>query len=123
MLAAVAGPPSPELAAFPLPATVEMIPLVEILRIRLFSVSQKNRLLAESKAMQPIGPNEAAAAGPPSPPKAGDPVPANVVIVPSVATRRMRLLKLSPMYKFPLLSTAAEDAPFSEALVASPSPV
>src|SRR6266545_2152221 len=65
--ALVAGPPSPEYSGLPLPATVVMIPLGEILRMRLLRESAMNRLPAPSTA-GPTGEDSCAPmAGLPSP--------------------------------------------------------
>src|ERR1017187_950223 len=79
------------------------------------------RLPVES-AFTPWGlANCALVAGPPSPEKPGDPVPATLVIVPSGATLRMRWFQQSAMYKLPALSTAMPcGLPLNWALVPGP---
>src|SRR5262245_27931898 len=59
-------------------------------------------------------------AGPPSPEKPGVPVPANVVIIPVLDTRRMREFALSLMYTFPKVSPAVPVGIFKRAEVAGP---
>jgi hypothetical protein len=94
ILALVAGPPSPEKIALPVPATVVITPVaVATLRTRLFNVSAMNRLPAASNAT-PVGwLRLALVAGPPSPEKSSAPVLATVVMMPVVAaTLRTRWL-------------------------------
>src|ERR1700683_507561 len=64
--AEVAGPPSPDKPAVPLPATVVMIPLAETFRIRLLPESAMKRFPEASTATS-AGPNDAEVASPPSP--------------------------------------------------------
>ena len=86
-VAAVASPPSPENEPWsnptgPLPATVEMMPVASMRRIRLLMWSATYSEPSEAAAMPSGQYSCAAVAGPPSPEKPGEPVPANVVIVP-----------------------------------------
>ncbi len=95
--ALVAGPPSPEDPAVPLPATVVMMPLLSILRIRLFRESAIYTLPAPSRAT-PIGRFRLAeVAGPPSPENPAVPVPAMVEMIPAELTLRMRWPPESPI--------------------------
>src|SRR5258706_374085 len=85
--ALVAGPPSPEKPACPLPATVLIVPLVSTLRIRWSPESAMYRLRPASTATPHGTPNRALVAGPPSPfPKRSRrqqvPPPATVLIIP-----------------------------------------
>src|SRR5664280_18204 len=77
------------------------------------------RLPAASTARLP-GPRQAWVAGPPSPQKATVPLPATVVMVPSGATRRPRLLPGSAMYRLPAASTARPLGMSRQAWVAGP---
>ncbi len=88
-----AGPPSPEEARFPLPATVVMMP-PDTLRMRKLPESEMKRLPAESTA-SPVGLlSEALVAGPPSPENPPMPLPATVVIRP-FETLRTRAFRVS----------------------------
>src|SRR5664280_2025204 len=79
------------------------------------------RLPAASTA-RPIGATRHAwVAGPPSPQKPLVPLPATVVMVPSGATRRTRLLLPgSAMYRLPAASRARPPGPWRHAWVAGP---
>src|SRR5881397_4049039 len=115
--ALMAGPPSPEEPCEPLPATVVMIPSEETLRMRLLLASAMKRFEAPSTATR-LGPASwALMAGPPSPEKPCEPLPATVVMIPLAETFRMRLLLASAMKRFPAPSTAAPKVRFpSDAL-------
>src|SRR4051812_16606126 len=65
----------------------------------------------------------ASVAGPPSPEKqqvALPLLPATVVMIPSIATFRIRRFLVSAMKRLPALSTARQHGSFSSALVAGP---
>ncbi len=88
--ALVARPPSPLNPGVPVPATVVMTPLVFTIRTRALRRSAIKRLPALSNAI-PVGFCSCAlVAWPSSPPKLGSPVPAKVVMMPSVSTLRTR---------------------------------
>jgi len=63
---------------------------------------------------------EARVAGPPSPEKSKDPLPATVVITPSTLTLRTRPLFMSAMYRLPAVSRASPSGVFKEAAIAGP---
>ena len=119
--ALVAGPRSPLLPWGPLPATVVMTP----------ETTERTRLLPES-AMSSVMPSpprftavgydsDALMADPPSPLKAGVPLPATVVITcASLLTERTRWLYSSAMNSTPSLRTATPLGHASIARVASP---
>jgi hypothetical protein len=88
--ARVAGPPSPEKPAVPLPATVVMIPLEETFRIRWLPTSAIRKPPSGVGATANGMFSSADVAGPPSPLKPWTPVPATVVIVPLGQTLRTR---------------------------------
>ena len=86
--AEVAWPPSPVFPAVPVPATVEMMPAGVTLRILLLPESAMNRFPAASNASRTGAFSRAEVAWPPSPVLPEVPVPAMVVMVPSVLIRR-----------------------------------
>src|SRR5947199_2047050 len=95
--AAVASPPSPLNPEVPLPAIVLMSPTVSTLRIRLFRRSAMYTLPAGSTAT-PLGPfNDAEVAGPPSPSHPSLPLPAIVLMIPSVLTLLIQSFPQSAM--------------------------
>src|SRR5437764_638988 len=114
---AVAGPPSPPKISPPSPATVLMIPAVFTLRTRLFLGSVMYRLPETSTARLHAS-NEAAVASPPSPLNPEVPLPAIVLMSPTVSTLRIRLFPRSAMYTLPAGSTATPLGPFNDAVVA-----
>src|SRR5207244_3982015 len=74
----------------PSPATVVIVPFGETLRTRLLPLSAMYTLPAESNA-RPVGRfRSAEVAGPPSPPYAARPVPANVTMLPPWSIRLTR---------------------------------
>ena len=73
-----------------------------------------------SSAMPMGRANCAWSAGPPSPPKLSSPVPATVVMVPLVSSRRMRELRVSAMNRLPALSTATPKGEANCAWTAGP---
>src|SRR5664280_2832879 len=92
------------------PSVVDVVglgypPGVATRRTRLLAKLAMYRLPAASTA-RPSGTRQAWVAGPPSPQKSLVPLPATVVMVPSGATRRTRVLLLSAMYRLPAASTA-----------------
>src|SRR5665213_3191148 len=96
--AAVAAILSLVYPALPLPAIVEIIPLVFILRTRLLLASDTYKLPDASRITY-VGPlNSADVAWPPSPEKPLLPVPAMVEMIPLVVTLRIRLLLWSAIY-------------------------
>ena len=64
--------------------------------------------------------NAALVAGPPSPEESASPVPAKVLMFPSVPTLRMRLLLVSAMYRLPAASRTTAVGVSSKAPVAAP---
>src|ERR1039458_10792773 len=99
--AEIAGPGIPAKLAIPLPAKVEMMPLADTFRIRWFSVSAMKRFPAES-AQTPVAEfNDAKFAGPPSPAKRKEPLPATVEMMPLAETFRIRSLRESAIKRFP----------------------
>src|SRR5262249_57417908 len=104
----------------PPPATVVMILLEEILRMRALPVSALKRFPALSTATA-LGPvNCALMAGPPSPEDPGEPLPASVVMIPSEETLRMRGFSESAKKRFPAPSTATPSGRDNWALMAGP---
>jgi hypothetical protein len=89
--AAVAGPPSPEKPATPVPATVVIVPVGSIRRMRSLPESAMYSS-PDGAAYTAFGSwSWAAVAGPPSPPAPGVPLPATVVMIPEArSTRRTR---------------------------------
>jgi hypothetical protein len=75
------GPPSPELAAAPVPINVVMVPSDAILRTRLLPESHTKKSLVFGSAIAHSGPLKSArVACPESPLNASTPVPANTSI-------------------------------------------
>src|SRR5262245_32365089 len=88
-------------------------------RTRLFEVSAIQRLPAESKVTSDGDRRAAAVAGPLSPVELAFPFPATVVMIPvAAATRRILLLAVSAMSRFPELSNETFCGLFSAAAVA-----
>jgi len=126
--ALVAGPPSPEKPAAPLPATVTMLPPgpPTTSRMTLLFVSAI-KILWEASTQTPLGEwSSALVAGPLSPLYPAVPLPATVTILPPgpPTTSRMTLLPASAMKILPEASRKTELGKLSSALVAGPlSPV
>src|SRR5690242_18393489 len=93
--AAVAGPPSPEKPYWPLPAIVVISPDGDTLRTTLFPVSAMYRFPTESTATPSGLLRDAAVAGPRSPEKPNNPLPAAVAITPSGDTFRILAFRWS----------------------------
>ena len=102
----LAGPPSPANLKNPLPAVVVILPSRPTLRMRALPLSAITRFPTASTPTAPGEFREAPVAGPPSPEKPSTPLPATVVIMPSVLTFRIRLPRISATYKFPAGSRA-----------------
>src|SRR5579883_321353 len=121
MPATVAGNPSPETwQQRALPANVVIVPEGSTLRTTWLDVSAMYRLPLPSSAM-PCGVNRSAlVAAAPSPAYPAKPVPATVVIVPSAATLRIRLLLVSAMYVLPALSRTTPHGALSQPSAAGP---
>src|SRR5215470_9971610 len=99
--ALIAGPPSPAKPEPPLPTTVEMVPSVETLRMRLLLKSAMKTFPVVSTAT-PLGVyNCAEPAALPSPPKPGVPLPAIVEPDPEGEYLRTRAPNASATYTLP----------------------
>ena len=120
--ALVAGPPSPEEVADPLPATVVMIPVVAFtFRTLLLAASPMYRFPAASNAIAPGLSNSALVAAPPSPEKPEVPLPATVVMIRVFAAiLRTLLLERSTMKILPALSVRTYSGEMNFAPVALP---
>ncbi|MEA2442884.1 MAG: hypothetical protein QOJ12_176 [Thermoleophilales bacterium] len=122
--AEVAGPPSPLKPAEPIPATVVMTPFGATLRIRLLSLSAIRYPPSACSARSAGKLSCASVAWPPSPPNVAAPVPATVLMVPSSAIRRTRLLFASAISTLPSPAiTAAVGALICAAVAGPPSPL
>src|SRR5690242_7498917 len=111
----VAFPPSPEKQHWPFPATVVIIPLGEILRMRW--LSGKYTLPARSTARSPGPFTCALRAGPPSPEVPTTPLPAIVVMIPADEILRIRLPPATNIVPLPSTATPYE---YNSASVADP---
>jgi hypothetical protein len=88
--ASVAGPPSPENAACPLPAMVLIVPDGDTFRIAMLLASAMYRLPVAS-TVTPVGvSSDALVATPPSPEYPANPLPATVLMIPLGLTLRIR---------------------------------
>ena len=114
-----AGPPSPSYPAIPVPAKVERVPSGWIRRTRALRGSV-TRAPPSGSATTACGTIPAAVAGPPSPEKRASPFPAIVVMVPSGAIRRTRLLPWSATRIPPSDARVAQVGPLRRAAVAGP---
>ena len=87
--AKVAGPPSPLFPPVPVPAYVEMIPVLLTFRTLLWVASMKYTFPDISTVIPSISYNRAKVAAPPSPLIPLVPVPAKVVMMPALETIRI----------------------------------
>jgi hypothetical protein len=115
--AAVAAPPSPEKLEVPVPATVEMMPVADTLRMRSLPVSAMRNPPSAVGVTARGSLSAALVAAAPSPAYELAPDPATVVMEPS-STRRMRWFFVSAMRKPPPGSAATPLGSWSAAAVA-----
>src|ERR1700730_10739531 len=100
--------------------TVVIVPSGVTFRIRALLPSVIYKFPLTSRAT-PVGKLICALmAGPPSPEKPGEPLPARVVRVPSALTKRIRLLAVSAIYRLLEASTATLRGMERAAFVADP---
>ena len=118
----MADPPSPENPARPFPATVEMIPLVSTIRIRLLPASAIYNLPDLSTTMLIGRFSLALVAKPKSPEYPEIPFPATVVITPLILIFLTRQGYCSVINRFPYESTAKPLGEILTLVAITPSP-